>query len=246
MTEQLPSDQSTASLQTVSDPVVLARMANKRYPDIARELGVSEALARYRVKRAVKQGLITPRQAHYSPRPSRGPNLTLEAYNARWLARIKTMVIIDEKGCWLFQGRFQKKGYGQICYRGHSTNAHRAMYMVTHGVVLDGNNELVCHSCDVRHCINPDHLWLGTAKDNNRDCGNKGRHHNGVKTHCKRGHEFTFENTAFKHGPGTVMRVCKECQRLRMKSPQYRERANERQRRKREAKRLQMNGEVGR
>lgn len=137
-----------------------------------------------------------------------------KVYHERWMARIMRKVKVDEAGCWIWLGACHPKGYAQSGYRGHTMNLHRAMYMATTGAKL-ATEQLVCHTCDVRNCINPAHLFLGTAADNNRDCGNKGRHHNGKKTHCKRGHEFTYENTYLKVAATTVMRACKECMRLK-------------------------------
>lgn len=70
-----------------------------------------------------------------------------------------------------------KNGYGDIPRsrgdKSRSALAHRVAYEEYVGPVPDGL--LVCHKCDVRHCINPDHLFLGTCRDNMRDCAIKGR-----------------------------------------------------------------------
>lgn len=47
--------------------------------------------------------------------------------------------------------------------------------MLHHGIDQLSRAEMVCHSCDVRACVNPSHLWLGTAKDNIQDMWRKGR-----------------------------------------------------------------------
>lgn len=64
--------------------------------------------------------------------------------------------------------------------------------------------------CDVPACINPNHLWLGTHAENMADMNRKGRNAMSSKTHCKRGHPFTPENT-FKQPGG---RACRICQRI--------------------------------
>jgi hypothetical protein len=77
--------------------------------------------------------------------------------------------------CWLWTGHINQYGYGRFG-RKHFA-AHRVAYEVYIGPIPDGL--CVLHTCDVRHCVNPAHLWLGTKGDNNRDCVRKGRYRNG-------------------------------------------------------------------
>lgn len=147
-------------------------------------------------------------------------------YMVRLLGRCKR-----EGDCLRWQGTKNPKGYGQMSYRNHIQMAHRLVYMLKIGPIPPGM--LVCHTCDVRDCCTADHLFLGTEKDNNRDCGNKGRHHNSRKTHCKRGHEYTFENTYLKVTPTTVMRGCKACMLIKMREEIKNGKALARQRRRR-------------
>ena len=65
------------------------------------------------------------------------------------------------------------EGYGRLRVDGKKVLAHRASYEEFNGVITDGL--LVCHVCDTPSCINPDHLFLGTNKDNYTDSVNKGR-----------------------------------------------------------------------
>lgn len=76
-------------------------------------------------------------------------------------------------GCWLWTGRLSIAGYGQIKDNYQTRHAHRVSYELNIGPVPPGL--FVCHTCDVRACVNPDHLWLGTSTDNNRDREAKGR-----------------------------------------------------------------------
>ena len=77
-------------------------------------------------------------------------------------------------GCWLWSGAIiANAGYGNLPIRGKSVAASRAAWMAFKGPIPDGL--MVCHKCDVRLCCNPDHLFLGTQKDNMADMTAKGR-----------------------------------------------------------------------
>lgn len=75
-------------------------------------------------------------------------------------------------GCWIWTG-FTKNGYGRVGFANKRWRAHRLAWVLTHGPIQDGM--LVCHSCDRPACINPEHLFLGTPKDNMDDMNAKGR-----------------------------------------------------------------------
>lgn len=79
-------------------------------------------------------------------------------------------------GCWLWMAAMSRRsGYSAVKIEGHrTTRAHRLAYQLANQCDVPSDID-VCHRCDVRLCINPDHLFLGTRLDNMRDCVKKGR-----------------------------------------------------------------------
>ena len=80
---------------------------------------------------------------------------------------------VTESGCRIWMGSIAGKGYGHFRYHGKMIYAHRAAWIVAHGSIP--SKLCVCHDCDIPPCINADHLFLGTHKDNTQDGMRKGR-----------------------------------------------------------------------
>ena len=82
--------------------------------------------------------------------------------------------IVD--GCWIWVGRCFGNGYPRVSHYSQRASfhqrAHIASYQYHNGPVADGL--FVCHSCDNKRCINPNHLWLGTNQQNQIDAVQKG------------------------------------------------------------------------
>jgi len=90
-----------------------------------------------------------------------------ERFDSKWMPE-------PFSGCWLWTGAVNQWGYGRIyTEKRRSRNAHRVSWMLHKGEIPYDRD--VCHHCDVTGCVNPDHLFLGTARDNLVDSIQKGR-----------------------------------------------------------------------
>lgn len=120
-------------------------------------------------------------------------------------------VVSPESGCWLWTGGKNKAGYGTIRVGASVLYTHRLMLEMS-GVSL-APGLFACHHCDTPACVNPAHLYAGTPKQNSQDAKTRLRWPAQHMTHCKRGHEFTPENTYIIPATATrdERRSCRQC-----------------------------------
>jgi hypothetical protein len=166
-----------------------------------------------RFKTSLTPGALTPVTKRQAIRP-----LKFDPDRRRFC--VKIALPQDEDACWQWKGAANDSGYGYFGFEGKMQLAHRVSYQIFNGGIAPGLH--VCHSCDNRLCVRPDHLWLGTAKNNMNDRDAKGRSTKDrhFKPHCSRGHPWTAETTFRNGGPH-----CRICNRERAKEWRDRRRA---------------------
>lgn len=153
-----------------------------------------------------------------SPKPI--TEYTAEEYHTFYRKMLNNSCPEPNTGCILWL-RSTIRGYGRTWFNNRHTYVHRWMleYKLKRPL-RNGCNAL--HKCDTPSCINPDHLWEGTHKENMEDCVNKGRLViRERKTHCKNGHLFSGKNIFIhkrkdKHAT-YEHRSCRTCRHLRNK-----------------------------
>lgn len=135
-----------------------------------------------------------------------------EADRARFFEKVRKG---EGDACWLWTASTNNHGYGWFGVGDAVCLAHRVAWVLEHGSLPSRTK--VLHTCDTPACVRPSHLITGTQKQNLEDMATKGRgrNHNTGRSHCKRGHEFTPENTKEFERNGRIERSCRVCARDR-------------------------------
>jgi len=104
----------------------------------------------------------------------------------------KNTIRLPESGCWIWMSTIEKSGYGRVCEGKKPLYAHRVSYEQKYGPIPNGLMAL--HHCDVRCCVNPDHIFVGTQQDNMTDKVRKNRQAKG----CQHGNAKLTEKQAME------------------------------------------------
>lgn len=138
-----------------------------------------------------------------------------------FMAKVRVL----ENGCWEWMGNTAHNGYGAVTVNKKPQRAHRFSYEyfrgpIPSGAILDHK----CHpptclegkNCPHRRCVNPEHLEISTIADNLKPdrSAPRGHYERTLLTHCKRGHEFSEDNTRIYRYKNKEIRSCRECERM--------------------------------
>lgn len=150
-----------------------------------------------------------PGRCRYGFKPLHVPEGTAQKHLARFDTKWE---LAPDSGCHLWTGTMNRWGYGVFNINRRVQNAHRWAYILKIGPIPEGL--VVDHTCNNRRCVNPAHLRVCTQKENiHAEHSSTIAHRLSLQTHCKRGHEFTPENTTMTGKKGNI-RSCRECMRM--------------------------------
>lgn len=116
----------------------------------------------------------------------------------------------DENKCWPWKASKLSNGYGQLTIKQMHFLAHRISWFIYCGRIPSGLN--VLHKCDNPSCVNPNHLFLGTQKENMKDKVDKGRAYTGIhKGEKNPANKLTADDVRdMRSKNGTLKEIAKE------------------------------------
>lgn len=127
--------------------------------------------------------------------------------------RIRSNTKTNDTGCLLWTGVKGSRGYVKITYLNRTYNLHRLIAIMYMGLDVLDETKVVMHTCDNKHCVNQEHLKIGTQSENVIDSVEKGIQGQVKKTQCSNGHPYNEENTYIR--PDGKGRDCLICRRQR-------------------------------
>jgi len=178
-----------AELAARNQSIVDAYLSGKLQREIAGDYGITRSMvshilgqngARLPPSEATKRCT-----AHHSPQARKKAAVAREKpLKERFYTKIK--MVLAEGDCWEWLGSTSTSGYAQLRWRGKTRFASHVSLTLFGRPRPDGMCAL--HTCDNPICVNPNHLWWGTQKDNVDDCIAKGRHdHSGLAIGQRKG-----------------------------------------------------------
>ena len=131
---------------------------------------------------------------------------------------LSSTVIGNRDECWEWAGTMGSGGYGHFSIGGKRMTAHKAAYILFVGPWPEDRDEngrilVARHTCDVKLCVNPEHIIPGTQKENIADMVSRGRHRGQLRTHCPQGHPLEEGNLRIKKFEERGIRECLTCHR---------------------------------
>ena len=103
--------------------------------------------------------------------------------------------------------RTPSQAYPTRYFMGRVRQETHVVWYLTHGYFP---TDYLCHTCDNKRCVDPEHLFEGSNSDNQRDAVDKGRNPQAKKTHCPQGHEYSPGNT-YRRPSRPSERQCRTC-----------------------------------